>query len=358
MTNYQQAQMTRNTGTCVFLAANTAATTGDTAFIAAATKMETDTASADIAADAAAADNTGYSVDKLISKDEVGQMAAELCARSIVQMIIIGNNAVKNSLKSAVSYYLGASDAVCVTRLMSVYNVMNTNLLLITPEYLTAAQLVTFLGKINSFRTMKGSTTFVNTNMPVLTAQLKTDLAQTSLTIASLKLLSKKYKTTNTLFYDGLWAACKMPPVAIRHTPLTITLVNVITGEVVAGVQGTLTKSKQLPISSVAGIMLYTNVQGGKATGTFAKPGFETKIVEMPIASGKANNFFVNLTPGTMTVEKEAAIQATLATIIATEKAEKAAKAIARKEAKAAADLLKTTVVEVPVVVEPKTASN
>ena len=343
--------MTRNTGTCVFLAANTAATTGDTAFIAAATKMETDTASADLAADAAAADNSGYSVDKLIGKDEVSQMAAELCARCIVQMTIIGNNAVKNSLKSAVSYYLSASDAVCVTRLMSVYNVMETNLLLITPEYLTAAQLVTFLAKINSFRTMKGSTTFVNTNMPVLTAQLKTDLAETNLSIASLKLLSKKYKTTNTLFYDGLWAACKMPAVAVRHTPLTITLVSESTGEVLPGVQGTLTKSKQLPISSVAGIMLYTNVQGGKATGTFAKPGFETKIVEMPIVSGKANSFFVNLTPGIMTAEKEEAIKATLANILATEKAEKAAKALLKKEAKAAADLLKTTEIT-PVIID------
>ncbi len=56
------------TGTCVYLAANAAATTGDVSFNDAATQMETDTAAADIAADAAAADNTGYSLDKEDSK--------------------------------------------------------------------------------------------------------------------------------------------------------------------------------------------------------------------------------------------------------------------------------------------------
>ncbi len=286
-------------------------------------------------------------------------MAAQLCASSKVKMDIIGNNTISKALKDAVTYYVRASDAVCATRLMSVYNVMHTNLLLITPDYLTAAQLATFLTKITSFRTMKGSTTLVNTNMPVLTAQLKTDLKQTSADILVLKMLLKKYKTTNLVFFNGLMAACKMPAVTILHTPVYITVIDEsstsIPPAVLSDVQGTLTKSKQLPVTNIAGIMVYYNVQGGKTTGTFAKPGFITKIVEMPIVSGKTNTFTVALTPGIMTAEQEEAVKATIAKVIADEKAATASKKKIRKDAKATAALV--TVI-IPEVIVPKTTEN
>ena len=278
MTNYQQAQMTRNTGTCVYLAANTAATIDDIPFIAAASKMETDTAAADVSADAAATDNTGYSLDKEIEKDEVSQMAALLCASSKVKMDKDGNNVVSNALKDSVTYYLRASDAVCVTRLMSVYNTMLTNILLITSDYLTEAQLATFLTKINSFRTLKGSTTLVNTNMPLLTAQLKTDLKQTCADIVVLKRLLKKYKLTNPTFYNGLRAACKMPAVTILHTTVYIIVIDASTTGVLAGVQGTLTRSKQLPVTNVGGVMVYTTVGAGMQRGLLLNRGLLLRL--------------------------------------------------------------------------------
>ena len=46
-------------------------------------------------------------------------------------------------------------------------------------------------------------------------------------------------------------------------------------------------------------------------TATFAKKRVETKTVEMVVESGKANDFFVNLTPYIMAAEKKVAIMAT-----------------------------------------------
>ncbi len=169
-------------------------------------------------------------------------------------------------------------------------------------------------------------------------------------------MLLKKYKTTNPTFYDGLLAACKMPAVTILHTPVYIKVIDEsstsVPPAVLADVQGTLTKSKQLPVTNVAGIMVYNNVQGGKATSTFAKPGFITKIVEMPIVSGKTNTFTVALTPGIMTAEQEEAVKATIAKVIADEKAATATKKQLRMDAKAA--LAAVTVIIPEAIVQKK----
>ena len=147
MTNRQAAQETRNVTVCEFLLvpANAAIYAGNVAFSTFATKMQTDSAAAVVAGNNAAADNTGYSLDKKIAKDAASQVAAQQCANSKVKLDLLGNNAISKSLNGAATYYSSAKDAICGNRLMNVYNVMNTNLTLITTDYLTAAQLATLL---------------------------------------------------------------------------------------------------------------------------------------------------------------------------------------------------------------------
>ena len=338
MNNRQGAQETRNVTVCAFLEvpANAAVFAGNVAFSTIATKMIEDSAAAVIAGTNAAADNTGYSVDKIIGKEVASQMASQLCASCIVKLDILGNNALSNSLNSSATFYNYAKDAVCTNRLMSVYNVMNDNLELITPAYVTAAELAIFLTKINKYTTTKGSSSLVNNNSPVLTQTYNTAMKLTNTDVATIKELAKFYKTTHPLFYSGIMKACKMPAVPVRHTPLVITVIDASTTGVLPDVKGTLTKSKEQPMSNVAGIMTYATVLAGGTTGTFAKAGYITSIKALDILRGKTNAYTIALVPGIMTAEQEQAIKDTIARVIADDMALIAAKKKAKKDAKAA----------------------
>lgn len=364
MTNRQAAQETRNVTVCEFLLvpANEAIYTANVAFNTIATKMQTDSNAAVVAGDNAAADNTGYSMDKDISKEAVSQMAAQMCSSCKVKLDMLGNNAISNSLHGAATYYSSAKDAICGNRLMNAYNVMHANLAMITVDYLTAAQLATFLNKINAYLDTKGSSSLVNNNSPVLTSTYATAIKLTNKDVAIIKELAKFYKKTQPLFYAGLMKACKMPAVTVRHTPVIITITDASTTGVLAGVGGTLTKSKELPVSNVAGVMTYATVLSGSATSTFAKTGFITAIRTINILRGKTNSYAVALVPGIMTAEQETAINTTVAQAIADDKALIVAKKKARTaatEATAAAKLIVEPVVEAIVLApEPTTETN
>ena len=334
----QAAQGTRNIAVCEFLAvpANAALYKTNVAFSTIATKMQTDTDAAVVAGTNTGLDNTGYCVDKVIGKQAASEIAAQLCGSSKVKLDMIGNHALSDSLNSAASFYFYAKDELCTNRLMSAYNIMSENLLLITPDYLTPVQLTDFLKKINTYTTTKGSSTLVNNHSPVFTEAYNTAMKLTTSDVDTIKELAKFYKTVHPSFYAGIMRACTMPAVNVHHTPLVITITDASTTGVLANVAGTLTRTKELPTSNVAGIMIFATVSAGIATATFTKKGYISAIKTVNILRGKTNNYSVALVPGVMTAEQQEAFKETLATIIASEKAALAAKKKAKLDAKVA----------------------
>ena len=339
MTNEEQAKMKMLGGVCTCLTDNAEVYADDAPFQTIAAKTIADTNAVELASTAAYANNKGFSADKLIAKNEASTLGEQLCARAKVKLNIIGNQTLSQALNGTFSFYYKASDAVCASRLMNVYNVMDTNQALITNEYVTTAQLATFLGKINNYTLLTGNTTNAHTGSPALTKEFKTDLKEASADIEVIKQLAKPYEETNTLFFNALKGACKIPPITVRHTPVNFTLTNSITLALLPDVEGTLSKTKELGLSNALGIMPYTDVSAGAAIATFALPGFITGIQTVRIIRGATNTFAIALVPGTMTPEMEAAITAKVTafnTAEAAKKAAKAAKEKARRDAKAA----------------------
>jgi hypothetical protein len=176
----------------------------------------------------------------------------------------------------------------------------------------------------------------VNNNSPVLTEAYNTAMKLTTSDVMTIKELAKFYKTLNPAFYSGIMSACTMPAVNVHHTPLVISITDASTTGVLANVAGTLTRTKELPTSNVAGIMIFATVSAGSATATFTKKGYISAIKTVNIVRGKTNNYTVALVPGVMTAEQQEAFKETLATIIASEKAALAAKKRAKLNAKVA----------------------
>ena len=339
MTNIEDAKVKRDNSLCTFLGANTAAYAGDVAFTAIATKTISDYGLTVIAATAAAADNTGYSLEKVNAKKAASIFTSKLCASSQVKLDLLGNIIVARSLNSTVTYYSKTTDVLAASRMQNAHDVMNTNIVIITADYLTAAQLVTLQAKITAFTGLSGTTTSVNTTSPVKTKALSTAIKTGSADVVNIKKLAKEYEVTNITFYEGLEKVCKIPPITVRHTPVIIAITDVATGLPLAKVKGTLSKTKELGVGTDEGIINYFNVSAGAAISTYTLDGYLTGLQKVRIKRGKTNVFAFALVAGVMTVEMEAAIALKINTFnIAEEakKAKKAAKAKARREAKAA----------------------
>lgn len=339
MNNSQEAKITRDNSLCTFLVDNVEEYTGDVAFQAIATKTAADFVTTTKAAADAAANNTGFSIDKVIAKDGASIYACQLCASSQVKLDLDNNNVVSKSLNSTVSFYSNSSDSLSASRLQNVHDVMETNLAIITVDYLTAAQLVTLQTKITDYTKLSGTTTSVNTTSPVKTKALNTAIKVGAADVLNIKKLARKYLTSNPTFYENLMKVCKIPAITIRHTPVTLTVTESLTGTPLANAHSTLSKTTELGTGTDAGIVTYTNVSAGNAIATCAVEGYITGIRTVKIKRGKANAFFFVLVAGVMTTEMEVAITTQIDAFKAKEEAKrvlKVAKAKERKEAKAA----------------------
>ena len=339
MTNKEDANIKRDNSLCTFLGTKAADFAGDVAFEAIATKTIDDYALTVIAATAAAADNTGYSLEKVNAKKAASILTSELCARSQVKLDLIGNLIVARSLNSTVSYYSQTSDVLAASRMQNAHDVMHTNIGIITVDYVTAAQLVTLQTRITTFTGLSGTTTSVNTTNPVKTKALSDAVKTGSANVLNIKKLAKNYLLTNPTFYDGLQRVCKIPPITVRHTPVMIDVTDVVTGLPLAKVRGTLSKTTELGVGTDAGIINYTNVSAGLAIATCMLDGYITGVKSVRIKRGRTNEFSFALVAGVMTAEMEAAIVVKINAFNVAEdakKAKKVAQAKARKEAKAA----------------------
>jgi hypothetical protein len=298
MTKRESARMNRNTGTCTCLDKFLSVfSTTDPALKEIYTKMKADSADTVLSAIAASANNTGYSADKIIAKNEVSLIASTLCSAAQVKLDLLKNNTLSKSLNSSQSYYSAASDAVAEVRLLNVYDIMNNNATLITTNFVSPADLTNFLNKINTYTTISGTSMNINKSSPVLTAKFKSDLKLTSEDIVSIKKLMLKYKKSNPTFYYTVIASCMIPVVAVSHTPLIITITNSMDGSAISDVKGGLTNSTMTPISNSKGIMSYETTAGGDKVATFSHPKFLPKSVDIHIISGESNTLSITMNP-------------------------------------------------------------
>ena len=307
MTNKAQAKLARNETVENLMEAQAAEYNTDAAMKTIVLKFKTDCATANASSIIAETDNSGYSAEKHLAKDAACATAAALSANCQVKLDILGNIIASQSLNGTLSYYTSTSDALCSSRLMSVHNSMLENLTLLTPDYLTAAQLTAFLGQINTFSGLSGTSSLAIGGETVATKQAAADLKVTDKDVATIKKVALKYKKLNLPFYNQIINACRTPKIPVHHTPVEIAVKNSITDEPIGGVSSTFSKSKEIQISNPQGIISYITMSAGNTIATLVKKGFISKLVPYKIVRAQLNSFSVSLTPGTITAEQESA---------------------------------------------------
>ena len=337
MKNTAQARYTRNETVKTYLFDRASVFAGDVSMTTIFAKFNSSISASMTSSIAAEMDNTGYSSEKHIAKLKVCNTAAELSSNAQVKLDILGMIIISKSLHGTMTYFFSAADALCVSRLMGDYEIMLENLALLTPDYLTAVMLTGFLGEINTFKGLRGSTALINGGHTVLTKQAAADLNITFKDIVTLKKSALKYKTSNATFYNGLMQACKIPTITVHHTTANLDIIDAVTKIPLGGVSGTMSKAKGAQISNPEGVLFFPALLSGHSTGILSKTGYISKLINMDIMQGVNNTASYSLTQGTMTTEEEAALNLSLSEAIAADKTAIAQKVKTKKALKAAA---------------------
>jgi hypothetical protein len=295
MNNVEQAKLSRDAGLATFLNDNAAEYATNNAFIAIATKYATDYGILTGTVPAAGADNSGFNEEKLDNKELASAEAATLSASAQVQLDSLGMFSVSGKLHDAENYYFNVSDAESAGRLQGAHDTMNDNLPTLSPDYVTSGDLSAFQTLIDNFTKAQGTSESVHAISPAFTAQFKSALKVVDKDVVSILKLGKKMKISNPNFYTALVKQCKLPAVNVHHTTLHITIQDKTTGAPVAGGTITVSNTKKIATADTAGFGEIDELHDGNPTLNITAPGYTTYSSLIHIASGRENDYTIQL---------------------------------------------------------------
>lgn len=245
---------------------------------------------------AAGIDNSGFSQEKLDAKLEMSFTASCLAGTAQVKLDALGKNAISKQIHSGETYYSNAPDAEASTEAQALHNVLFTNLLILTPKYVSDTQLVSFQLLITKFMTTQGSSDAIHKISPELTQTFKNDLDACKKNTTNIKKLIKKYKKTNNVFYKSMIDVMR-PKITVHHTDVDLLVIDESTGLPVKDAVATFSDSTKTGTSKDDGSLLVEEIFHGEKTMTILSVDHLPSITLVNIVSGKTNSFKIALTP-------------------------------------------------------------
>ncbi len=244
------------------------------------------------AATAAHQDNSGFSLEKLNAKIELGGMASNFAGKAFVKLNRLGKQSIAGTLSYEPTDYLHVADLACATLAQSAHDIMHTNIGDLGST-ITAANLTSLQDSINKFNHLQGSSEAVHAVSPDLTKAFKKSYKPVKSSIVNLKLLTRDYKTLNQGFYDRLMSSTLVPTINIHHTYVSIYTVAKTTGEPVEGIVFTLTNGRKSGTSDYEGMTKIDEVKSGKdiLTGVIGETVVYTAHIK--ISKGTTNHYNV-----------------------------------------------------------------
>jgi hypothetical protein len=249
-------------------------------------KLITD-ADVDVDDKAAKADGnvSGFSKTKLEKKQEMSEELSIHAGSAYVHFENIGRHDLSGDLLLNAYEYMALADSAAAAAAHKVYTILNTNIALLEPDFITALDCADCLTTITDFEQAKGNTEVAHKTAPTdkiaFTLALDTFDAETE----KLLLLARKLKKTNLDFYNKLVAASKMPVINVRHTGIAGT----VTKASVAQMDATLVieKTTKKDTTDVAGKYSIKQIKAGTYTATCTLATGEAKSVVVTLVSGQ-----------------------------------------------------------------------
>jgi hypothetical protein len=295
MTNREQAKMTMYAGTDTFLTDNVAVYTGNVAFETEKAKFDAAYVLVKKVAAKTGTDNSGFSEEKNLAKTEMAKQAAKLSGFAKVRFEDLGELDLAGQLHIGDSDYTHLSDSQSVTRAQATHDLLNANLAMLTPDYVTAANITALDTVIGDFESAQGSSDAVHQTEPEDTSAFKDSLPVIDKSLGNLKLLGRFYEDTASEFYNELLLVTQIPPVNVHHTNVNVKVTATEDGHPIANATGALSNSDKTGESDLNGVLHIEEVRSGDAVLTVSATGRKTLQQQIDIERGTDNNFNVGL---------------------------------------------------------------
>ena len=298
MTTKDSAQMSANEATHQYLISDAATEviSNDNAVSSMVDLFDKNRLASIKSATAAGVDNKGFSQDKLDAKFEMSFQAACLAGSAQVKLESLGKNSIARQMHSAETYYMQAADSEASTEVRALHDLLVDNLSVLTPDYVSAAQLLDLQSLITVFMTTQGSSAAVHRISPELTQVFNNDLAACKKNGVDLKKLIKKYKKSNNLFYKSVVDVMK-PKNTVHHTDIDLLVIDALTELPIKDAVATFSDSAKTGISKEDGSLLVEEIFHGEKTMTVISTDHLPSVTTVNIISGKTNSFKIMLTP-------------------------------------------------------------
>jgi len=242
-------------------------------------------------ATALSVDNKGYSQQKLEAKMAMADKAAALCGFAQVGLSKLGKKLEISQLHISSTDYSHLPDTESKALAQSVHDVMAAVQAVLTPDYLTATDLSDLQILINTFSTTQGNSTSVNQGTPEQRKNFKAAVIAIDNIIDDIRLLARKYQTTNSDFYNQLIAQSDIPVINIHHTTLSVTVKRKSDNSPIANATALVSNSKKTGTSDANGFITIEQVANGNPTLTIKAAGMSDYTSLVHIIGGQDNHF-------------------------------------------------------------------
>ena len=240
-------------------------------------------------------ESSGQFKSKNDQKKAMAENAAMLAGLALVAFKEKGKSLEASKLLVSTSDYLSASDSEAKILAEGAYDFMTAHLTDLSPDYVSADDLAELRVKISQFESSKGNTHSLQQTSPAATKAFKSSLKESDDIIDDIRLLARKYRSSNPVFYEQLIAVSSMPSVAVHHTTFSAKVNSKSDGIPVSNATAALTSSNKKGNSDNTGFLTIEQVRSGVATLTIAAPGFKELAMQVNLDRGKDNYLNVEL---------------------------------------------------------------
>lgn len=294
MTSRESAAIKMINSLGMFLTGNATVFAGDNALLA--LKQNYDLKAAQLNTMSNAIINTGdFSQEKRNAKVAMAEQAANLCGYAEVCFLMNGKTLEASQMHVSVTDYNKQSDVDAGALGQAVYDVLFQNMNSLSPDYVKTQELTDLQNLIHTYINTQGTSLSVLQSSSVNTQAFKALLKQTMDIIYSIRLMARRYKTSNSLFYEQLIAESTLPTVHVHHTGLSISVTTGTKNTPVSGALILLDDGKKYGTTNDQGFFGFDSVKGGTSQLTITATGYKNSITTISIARGRDNHFDIHL---------------------------------------------------------------
>jgi hypothetical protein len=238
-------------------------------------------------------DNTGFSDEAVAARETMAKKAAFLSGRAQVKWENAGLLTLAGQCHIFETDYLGGSFANALNLGKAAHTLMNGNIGTLT-GYVTAADLLALNGLNTDLENKMGADVAAHATEPIDTEKFKLSFKPVDKSMKRMQNLSR----FNDDFHKQIMKLTGIPTITVRHTYVSCTVKNSVTGAVIEGATATLSVTEKVATTDHLGNLLFSQVRNGQnVVLTINAAGFQQLLIHIAVNQGEDNHFDLGMMP-------------------------------------------------------------